>query len=68
MVRPVKSLRVLILMHPDLMPPATLEGYSEREINVWKTEYDVVTTLSASGHEVRPLGVQNELTPIRHEI
>ena len=64
----MKRLRVLILMHPDLMPPATLEGYSEREINVWKTEYDVVTTLSASGHEVRPLGVQNELTPIRHEI
>ena len=55
-------------MHPDLMPPATLEGYSEREINVWKTEYDVVTTLAASGHEVRPLGVQNELTPIRDEI
>ncbi len=64
----MKALRVLVLMHPDLMPPATLEGYSEREINVWKTEYDVVTTLAASGHEVRPLGVQNELTPIREAI
>ena len=55
-------------MHPDLMPPATQEGYSEREINVWKTEYDIVTTLAANGHEVRPLGVQNELSPIRDEV
>ena len=68
MVRAVKPLRVLILMHPDLMPPATVEGYSEREINVWKTEYDIVTTLAANGHEVRPLGVQNELSPIRDEV
>jgi D-alanine-D-alanine ligase len=60
--------RILILMHPDLMPPPTLEGYSAREINVWKTEYDVASTLSANGHEVRALGVQNELTPIRDEV
>ena len=32
-------------------------------INVWKTEYDVVSTLRAAGHEVRPLGVQDELKP-----
>ena len=44
------------------------KGYSEQEINVWKTEYDVVSTLRAAGHEVRPLGVQDELKPIRDEI
>ena len=64
----MKPLRVLVLMHPDLMPPDSLEGYSEAEINVWKTEYDVLTTLRASGHDARPLGVQNELRPIRDEI
>jgi D-alanine-D-alanine ligase len=64
----MKRLRVLVLLHPDLMPPDSLDGYSEREIHVWKTEYDVVSTLRAIGHEVRPLGVQHELKPIRDMI
>jgi D-alanine-D-alanine ligase len=61
----MKRLRVLVLHHPDLEPPESLKGYSEREIYEWKTEYDVVTTLRASGHDVRPLGVQDALRPIR---
>ena len=64
----MKRLRVLVLVHPDLIPPDSTRGYSEQEINVWKTEYDVVTTLRAAGHEVRPLGVHDELKPIRDEI
>ena len=64
----MKRSRVLVLMHPDLMPPDSLKGYTEQQINVWKTEYDVVTTLRANGHEVKPLGVQDELKPIRDEI
>jgi D-alanine-D-alanine ligase len=55
-------------MHPDLIPPESSEGYTEQQINVWKTEYDVVSTLRATGHEVRPLGVQDELKPIRDQI
>ena len=43
----MKKLRVLVLMHPDLIPPDSSKGYSEQEINEWKTEYDVVTTLRA---------------------
>ncbi|MDO8423381.1 MAG: ATP-grasp domain-containing protein [Parvibaculum sp.] len=64
----MKRLRVLVLIHPDLTPPDSTEGFSESEINVWKTEYDVVTTLRASGHEVMLLGVQHELAPIRTQI
>jgi len=64
----MKRLRVLVLLHPDLMPPDSLEGRSEQEIHEWKTEYDVVSTLRAAGHEVRPLGVENELKPIRDEL
>lgn len=60
-----KKLRVVVLMHPDLVPPESNEGYSEREYYEWKTEYDVVTTLRELGHEVRPLGVRDELNPIR---
>ena len=64
----MKRLRVLVLLHPDLIPPESSAGYTEQEINVWKTEYDVVSTLRAAGHEVRPLGVHDELKPIRDEI
>jgi D-alanine-D-alanine ligase len=64
----MRRLRILVLMHPDFMPPETTDGYTAREINEWKTEYDVVSTLRAAGHEVRPLGVQEEIKPVRDEI
>lgn len=60
-----KPLRVLVLMHPTLVPPESLKGRTPEEINTWKTEYDVVSNLRRLGHEVRPLGVQEELNPIR---
>ncbi|HSR14563.1 MAG TPA: hypothetical protein VLL51_02345 [Gemmatimonadales bacterium] len=64
----MKPRRVLALMHPSLVPPDSIEGVPEKEINVWKTEYDVVSTLRRLGHEVRPLGVQFELNPIRQAV
>jgi D-alanine-D-alanine ligase len=64
----MKRLRVLVLLHPDLVPPDSTKGYTEQEINVWKTEYDVVKTLRSAGHDVKPLGVRDELKPIRVEI
>jgi D-alanine-D-alanine ligase len=64
----MKRLRILVLMDPRLIPPDSLEGYTEQQVNVWKTEYDVVHTLRAAGHEVRPLGVYDELKLIRDEI
>jgi D-alanine-D-alanine ligase len=64
----MKPLRVLVLVHPDLLPPESTKGFSEQQINEWKTEYDVVRTLRRAGHEVRPLGVHDELKPIRDEL
>ncbi|MCZ7660762.1 MAG: ATP-grasp domain-containing protein [Xanthobacteraceae bacterium] len=55
-------------MRPDLVPPDSTDGYTARQINEWKTEYDVVSTLRAAGHEVRPLGVQEEIKPIRDAV
>ena len=63
--RTKRKLRVVVLMHPSLVPPDDPEGYSEQEQYNWKTEYDVVSTLRELGHEVKPLGVSDELTPIR---
>lgn len=64
----MKKLRVLVLMHPDLVPPDSLKGQSEKDIYEWKTEYDVVSTLRELKHDVQPLGVQHELRPIRDAV
>jgi D-alanine-D-alanine ligase len=64
----MKPLRVLLLTHPDLVPPASLKGLTEQDIHAFKTEYDVVSTLRGSGHEVTPLGVSDELRPIRDAV
>jgi D-alanine-D-alanine ligase len=64
----MKKLRVLVLMHEDLVPPDTTEGYEPKEILEWKTEFDVVQTLRKLKHEVRPLGVWDDLGKIRKEI
>ena len=64
----MRRLRILVLMHPDFVPPDSTDGYTARQINELKTEYDVVSTLRAAGHEVRPLGVQEEIKPVRDEI
>jgi len=61
----VKKLRVMVLMHEDLVPPDSMEGYTDKEIIEWKTEYDVVSTLKDMGHEVRAIGVHDDLGVIR---
>jgi D-alanine-D-alanine ligase len=51
-------------MHKDLVPPESLDGQDPSQAE-WRTEYDVVTTLRKSGHDVRPLGVKSDLGVIR---
>ena len=64
----MKKTRVLVVLHPDQAPPDSIKGYSEQDILAFKTGYDVVNTLRKARHEVRVLGVQYELRPIRQEI
>ena len=61
----MKPLRTLVVAHTSLLPPDSLEGYSAKEIDEWRTEYDVVSTLRKSGHDVRTLGVLDSLTELR---
>ncbi len=60
--------RVLVVLHPSFMPPDSLDGFSDKQIDEWRTEYDVVSTLKALGHEVRCLGVLDSLTQLRATI
>src|SRR5678816_4818123 len=64
----MKKQRVLLLVHETLIPPETLEGFTEQQIEEWRTEYDVSTTLRAMGHEVRILGLGDNLADLRAAI
>ena len=64
----MKKLRVLVLMHPDHVPPDSLEGLTSQEALALKAEFDVVQCLRKLGHEPRPLGVQDEFLPIRDTV
>ena len=61
----VNKLRVLALMHRHLVPPDTIEEGADITAAAWRTEYDVVSTLTAMGHEVRNLPVHDDLGDIR---
>ncbi len=63
-----KRLRVLVLVHQDLVPPNTLEGLTDKEIQPWKTEYDVTAALENMGHDVRTIGLFDDLGVIRGAI
>ena len=60
----MKRQRVLVLVHRHLVPPDDTTGIDVTTAE-WKTEFDVITTLREMGHEVQPLGIQDELNPIR---
>ena len=63
-----KKLRVLVLIGAGFTPPDDIETRSEQEQHEFKTEYDILTTLRALGHEARPLEVHDELAPIRNVV
>lgn len=61
----MKPQRILTLVHKGLEPP---EGKTDKTTTVaaeWRMEYDVVQTLKTLGHELRVIGVHDDLTPIR---
>lgn len=60
-----RKLRVLVMMHRDLMPPDSLDGLSEKQVEPFKTEYDVVVALEHLDHQVYPIGLHDELKPLR---
>jgi D-alanine-D-alanine ligase len=61
----MKKLRTLVVVHASLVPPESLEGYTAKQIEEWRTEYDVMTTLRTAGREVRCIGVLDSLTELR---
>jgi D-alanine-D-alanine ligase len=63
----MKKFRILSLVHDHLVPPEDTTGIDVLEAE-WKMEYDVIETLREMGHEVRVLGIHDELKGIRPTI
>ena len=63
----MKKLRILALVHDHLVPPADTTGIDILEAE-WKMEYDVIETLKEIGHDVRVLGIHDDLIGIRPTI
>jgi D-alanine-D-alanine ligase len=63
-----QRLRINVLVHKDCVPPASLEGVSDKDRLLWKTEYDVISTLKEMGHDVQPLGLYDDLGVINTAI
>ncbi len=60
----MKTIRILALVHDHLVPPDDTTGLDILEAE-WKMEYDVIETLREVGHDVRVLGIHDDLMPIR---
>jgi len=58
-------MRILALVHRHLIPPATVEEGTDITAEPWRTEYDVISTLTGMQHEVQTLGVHDDLGEIR---
>lgn len=64
----MRKLKILVLTHPDLVPPDVASSLTAREAFEIKTEADVISTLRKLGHDVHVLGVQWELRPVREAV
>ena len=60
----MKNVRILALVHDHLVPPEDTTGTDVLEAE-WKMEYDVIETLREIGHDVRVLGIHDDLSGIR---
>jgi D-alanine-D-alanine ligase len=57
----------MVLMHHYLVPPEDVSGHDLMTVQ-WKTEHDVTTSLREMGHEIRIVGVKDDLTVIRRAV
>jgi len=64
----MKKLRVILLVHSTLMPPEDLVNLEDPRMEKFMTEYDVKSALMQLGHDVKVVGMYDDLAPIRSTI
>ena len=61
----MKKHRILLMVHEELVPPEDLTGLTEDDIADCRSEYDVYATLCNLGHDVRVIGIGDQLAELR---
>jgi len=64
----MKRYRILVLTHEQLVPPESIDGLTEKQVDVFRTEYNVYSTLYNLGHDVTVVGVGDRLAVLRDAI
>lgn len=64
----MRKLRVLVAMHEEVVPPPDAGKLPASATWDYQMELDVTRTLRELGHDVRVLGVADELRPIRDAV
>jgi len=62
------KLRVLVLTHEDMLPPDDLKDKSDPRLKECRTEVNVRDALLKLGHEVKLLGIEDDITRLRKTI
>lgn len=64
----MKRYRILLMVHEKLVPPQDLAGLSETDIDEFRTEYNVLAALENLGHDVRVIGIGDQLAGLRETV
>jgi D-alanine-D-alanine ligase len=64
----MKKLRVMMLVHWDLVPPEDLHDEDDPRMEKYRTEHDVNKALMKLGHEVEIVPVESDIAPIRRTV
>ena len=61
----MKKLRIVVMTHESVVPPADVTDLTDEQIDEFRMEYDVRSTLEDLGHDVRVIGIGDTLAALR---
>jgi D-alanine-D-alanine ligase len=64
----MKKLKVMMLLHPEMVPPDDLIDPDDPRHDKYRTEMDVKNALYKLGHEVIIVAVNDDIAPVRQAI
>jgi D-alanine-D-alanine ligase len=64
----MKKLRIMMLVHWDLVPPEDLSGEDDPRMEKYRTEVDIKNALENLGHEITIVPVESDIAPIRKTV
>lgn len=64
----MKKLKVMMLLHPEMVPPEDLKDPDDPRHDKYRTEMDVQQALQKLGHQVIIVPVHDDIAPIRQAV